>query len=57
MQIPYIDWAKSLSERPLRLYASPWSSPAWMKSNNEFFGQGYLLLEYYQLWADYFVRY
>ena len=35
---------------------SPWSAPAWMKSNNEFYGKGYLLLEYYQTWADYFVR-
>ncbi|KZS08096.1 Glucosylceramidase-like protein [Daphnia magna] len=32
----------------------PWSAPAWMKSNNEFYGQGYILGEYYQIWADYF---
>lgn len=36
---------------------SPWSAPAWMKSNNEFYGRGHLLEEYYQAWADYFVRF
>ena len=49
--------AKSVAgAKPIRLFASPWSAPAWMKSNNAFSGQGYLLQEYYQVWADYFVR-
>ena len=57
LQIPYVDWAKSLSSKPIKLFSSPWSAPKWMKSNNEFYGQGYLLEEYYQAWADYFVKY
>jgi len=56
-KIPYVDWAKSLSSKPIKLFSSPWSAPKWMKSNNEFYGQGYLLEEYYQAWADYFVKF
>ena len=39
------------------MYGSPWSAPAWMKSNNALNGQGYLLPEYYQAWADYYVKF
>lgn len=39
------------------LFASPWSPPAWMKDNNELVHGGRLMEEYYQLWADYMVRY
>lgn len=56
-KIPYINWAISLSSKSIKLFTSPWSAPAWMKSNNEFYGQGYLLGEYYQVWADYFARF
>ena len=56
-QIPYIAWAQALSSKPIKLLASPWSAPAWMKSNNKLYGKGYLLPEYYQVWAEYFVRY
>jgi len=57
VQIPYINMAKSVAgAKAIRLFASPWSAPAWMKSNNAFSGQGFLLQEYYQVWADYFVR-
>ena len=43
--------------RPFKLYASPWSAPAWMKSNNQLNGKGYLLPEYYQAWANYFAKF
>jgi len=56
-KLPYIDWAKNLSEKPIKLFASPWSAPAWMKSNNKLYGKGSLLSEYYQVWANYFVRF
>ena len=55
-QIPYINWAKRISSKPIKLFSSPWSAPAWMKSNNDFSGFGKLLPENYQPWADYFVR-
>ncbi|EFX69969.1 hypothetical protein DAPPUDRAFT_328613 [Daphnia pulex] len=56
-KIPYISWAQSLSSKPIKLFASPWSAPAWMKSNGKLYGKGYLLQEYYQVWADYFIRF
>ena len=42
---------------PIKLYASPWNAPPWMKSNHEVNGKGYLLPEYYQPWANYFVKF
>ena len=42
---------------PLKMFASPWTAPAWMKSNNNLIGEGYLLPEYYQAWANYFVKF
>ena len=41
----------------LRLFASPWSPPAWMKTNNDMLHGGKLKPEYRQAWADYFVKY
>jgi len=47
--------AKSLNPA-LKVMASPWSSPAWMKDNNSF-NQGWLQAQYYGMYADYFVKY
>ncbi|KAJ9573850.1 hypothetical protein L9F63_008774, partial [Diploptera punctata] len=56
-KIPYIKRAIELNPRNILLFGAPWSSPKWMKTNNEFNGKGQLKEEYYQLWADYFVRF
>ncbi|CAL8109725.1 unnamed protein product [Orchesella dallaii] len=56
VKIPYVQMAKLLQPN-LRLYASPWSAPKWMKTNNEFYGMGSLKPEYYQVWANYFVKF
>jgi len=40
-----------------KLFASPWSPPAWMKTNNHMLKGGKLKPEYYQVWADYFVKF
>ncbi|KAH3745643.1 glycoside hydrolase family 30 [Pelomyxa schiedti] len=49
--------AEIVGIRPgIELLATPWSAPAWMKSNNAFIG-GSLLTEYYQVYANYFVKY
>ncbi|MBC7884032.1 MAG: glucosylceramidase [Saprospiraceae bacterium] len=40
----------------LKIMASPWSPPLWMKSNKNSVG-GYLLPEYYEVYAAYFVKY
>ena len=52
--------AQNLIGDQLKLYASPWSAPAWMKTDDEMEHGGILLGEmngpYYQTWANYFVR-
>jgi len=54
--IPYIKAAMETADG-LYLFASPWSPPAWMKSNNDICHGGRLLDEYYGTWAKYFVKY
>ncbi|HRE07065.1 MAG TPA: glycoside hydrolase family 30 protein [Opitutaceae bacterium] len=41
----------------LRLMASPWSPPAWMKTNGRMAGGGSLRPEYRAAWARYYVRF
>ena len=52
-----IKQAQAFHEKPIKLVASPWTAPAWMKSNKNLTGQGSLLPEFYQTWANYFVKF
>lgn len=55
-RIPFIK--EVLARVPdLKLFASPWSPPAWMKTNNDMLLGGKLKPECRQAWADYFVRF
>ncbi|CAG0891861.1 unnamed protein product [Cyprideis torosa] len=55
-KIPLIQ--RSLTLNPdLWLFASPWAPPPWMKSNGEFNGAGFLLPQFWQPWAEYFIKY
>jgi glucosylceramidase len=40
----------------LKIMGSPWSAPIWMKDNNNFMG-GSLLPQYYEAYAQYFVKF
>ncbi len=40
----------------IKIIAAPWSSPVWMKDNNQTAG-GSLLPKYYAVYAQYFVKY
>ncbi|HOC81045.1 MAG TPA: glucosylceramidase, partial [Bacilli bacterium] len=55
--IPVIEIAKSISEYPMRFLASPWSPPAYMKTNSSMTEGGTLKPECYSLWAQYITRY
>lgn len=55
--IPLIHDAMKARGSEIKLLASPWSPPAWMKSNNRMNEGGYLLPEYYQSWANYYVKF
>jgi glucosylceramidase len=56
-RIPLIRRALKLAQGNIKIFASPWSPPAWMKTNNNMLYGGKLLPEYFQTWADYFVKY
>ncbi|MBN1133062.1 MAG: glycoside hydrolase family 30 protein [Bacteroidales bacterium] len=56
-RIPLIKDAMKLAGKDFKLFASPWSPPAWMKTNNHMLRGGKLKPEYYQVWADYFVKF
>ncbi len=55
--LPFIQAAQRVAGRPLRLLASPWSPPAWMKSNGQMNGGGTLRPECRDAWARCFVRF
>ena len=57
-KIPMIKEAQRLiGKNNFVFYFSPWSPPAWMKSNNSMLKGGRLLDEYYQPWANYYVKF
>lgn len=60
-KIPAIKDAIKVSTFNLSLYGSPWSSPAWMKTNNNMTGKGTIKGqpggEYFKAWANYFVKF
>jgi len=55
--IPLIKAAMHAAGGRLALLASPWSPPAWMKTNGEMNGGGSLRPEYRAAWARYYTRY
>jgi len=56
-RIPMIKQALGLIGESAIFYASPWSPPAFMKSNKDMLQGGKLLPEYYDIWAIYFVKF
>jgi glucosylceramidase len=55
-KIPFIKKAMDVAGH-LDFYVSPWSPPAWMKDNNDMLQGGHLKPEFYDAWANYFVRF
>lgn len=56
-RIPMIKRATEAAGGEIVLYASPWSPPAWMKSNKNMLQGGRLLNEYYDSWALYYTKF
>jgi len=56
-KIPLIKKAISASGNKLNLFISPWSPPAWMKDNNDMLHGGKLKPEFYDSWANYYVKF
>lgn len=55
--IPTIKDAEEILGSKIKFLASPWSPPAWMKTNNEMNNGGKLKPEYYEAWARYYVKF
>jgi glucosylceramidase len=55
--IPMIQRAQTIANQPITLFSSPWSPPAWMKTNGEMNNGGKLKSEYRQAWALYYCKY
>ena len=56
-RIPMIKQAIAAAGGKLTTYASPWSPPAWMKDSKNMLKGGKLLPEFYQPWAEYYVKF
>ena len=56
-KIPLIKKAIETAGGKLTLFASPWSPPAFMKDNKSMLKGGKLLPEFYQSWANYYVKF
>jgi glucosylceramidase len=55
--LPLIKDAMKEGNQELTLLSSPWSPPAWMKTNNEMNHGGKLKPEYFSAWAMYYAKY
>jgi glucosylceramidase len=56
-RLPLIKRAIAAAGGKLTLFASPWSPPAFMKSNGDMLHGGKLKPEFYQSWANYYVKF
>jgi len=56
-RIPFTKKAIEAAGGKLTMYASPWSPPAFMKSNKNMLQGGKLLEEFYQPWANYYAKF
>lgn len=56
-RIPFIEQATQVAGGELSILASPWSPPAWMKTNASMLKGGRLLPKYRQIWANYIVKF
>jgi glucosylceramidase len=55
--LPMIKKAHAMNKKGFKLFASPWSPPAWMKTTGKMNQGGTLKPEYRAAWAQYYVRY
>jgi glucosylceramidase len=56
-KLPFTKKAIAAAGGKLTMYASPWSPPAFMKTNNNMLQGGKLKPEFYQSWANYYAKF
>lgn len=54
--LPLMRAARVCLGKDMTLFAAPWSPPMWMKTNGQMKQGGSLKPEFYEAWAQYFVR-
>jgi glucosylceramidase len=55
--LPFIKAAQRVAGEPIKLLASPWSPPAWMKTHGQMNGGGMLRAECRRAWARCYARF
>ena len=56
-RLPLLKEAIKTAGGKIVLYVSPWSPPAFMKSNGSMLKGGTLMAQYYQAWANYYAKF
>lgn len=56
-RLPFTKLAINAAGGELKMYASPWSPPAFMKTNNNMLQGGKLKPEFNQAWANYYAKF
>jgi len=56
-RIPFIKQAMAVAGGKFNVLVTPWSPPAWMKTNNNMLHGGKLKPEYDQAWANFYVKF
>lgn len=56
-KMPFIKKSIAAAGGDLKLFASPWSPPAWMKDNGNMLQGGKLKPDFYDSWANYYVKF
>ncbi len=56
-KIPFIKQVTAAAGGKINLFVTPWSPPAFMKSNNDVLHGGKLLPQYRQAWANFYVKF
>jgi glucosylceramidase len=56
-RLPFIRAALATAGGSVKIFASPWSPPAWMKTNDDMLHGGRLKPEYRDAWARYYARF
>lgn len=56
-KIPLVHRAQAMSDEEVRLIATAWTAPPWMKTNHDFSGFGFLKKDFNQAWAQYHIRF
>lgn len=57
LQIPIIKAAQELRKGGLKLLATPWTAPIWMKNEKRWSGYSMLSEKYYQVYAEYLKKF